>query len=111
MLVPDAVVPEDEKLALAVFGVDANSAKFCAGRMADALTFVSFPTRIARPARESHECGSTEREFPTAMSSSFERGRHANSRNAGARLTPSALRPSASLATSLSIDKKQPDDP
>ena len=52
MLVPNAVVLEDAKLGLAVFGADANSDKFCAGRMADALTFVSFPTRIARPAHE-----------------------------------------------------------
>ena len=61
MLVPNAVVLEDAKLGLAVFGADAD--KFCAGRMADALTFVSFPTRIARPAHESIEGGSTTREI------------------------------------------------
>jgi hypothetical protein len=49
MLVPDAVVPEDAKLGLAAFSADANSHKFCAERMADALTFVSFPTHIATP--------------------------------------------------------------
>jgi hypothetical protein len=63
MLVPNAVVLEDARLGLAVFGADANSDKLCAGRMADALIFVSFPTRIARPAHESSEGGSTTREI------------------------------------------------
>jgi hypothetical protein len=39
---PHAVVPEDAKLGLAAFSADANPHNFCAGRMADALTFVSF---------------------------------------------------------------------
>ena len=63
MLVPDVVVPEDAKLGLPAFSADANSHKFCAGRMADALTFVSFPTHIATPAHELHEGGSAAREI------------------------------------------------
>lgn len=52
MLVPDAGVSEDAKLAFAALSTDAKHRQFCAGRIACALTFVSFLARVLRPAHE-----------------------------------------------------------
>ena len=73
MLVPDAGVSEDAKLAFAALSADAKHRQFCPGRIAGALTFVSFLARVLRPAHEIDEGGSTAPEIPAATSLSFER--------------------------------------
>jgi len=61
MFAPDGVVPEGREARPCGIGADANSHEFCAGPMADALTFVSFPA-VSRGRRTNRRKADQRRE-------------------------------------------------